>query len=213
MLVGLMEMWQRWWRLVRPFAVDEPRAMAVFQEIVEAYGEDGRFYHTLDHIAEMLDLLDEFSGLAHDLPSLRLAVWFHDVVYDPRAGDNEAQSAAWANTAMKGLGLTANLRDRVSQLILMTQHHQCPEEDGDGWLLLDADLAILGALPPRYEGYARAIRQEFAFVPEMVYGSARRQILQNFLDRERLYFHPPLFNKLERQARENLSREKAQYTG
>jgi len=199
--------------LLRPFAADEAAGDAVFQELTARYGADGRFYHTLDHVAQMLAILNQNGRLAHNLPALQLAAWFHDAIYDPRAGDNEAQSAAWAAAVLRRLRLPESLSARVSQLILMTQSHQCPPEDGDGWLLLDADLAILGADPATYDAYARAIRQEFAFVPKMVYGSVRRQVLHSFLERERLYFHPPLFNKLECQARANLAREIARYTG
>ncbi len=203
----------QWRELLRPFAADETVGDEVFQELTARYEEDGRFYHTLDHVADVLAILNQNANLIHHLPALQLAAWFHDAIYDPRAGDNEAQSAAWAGDALRRLRLPDNLSARVSQLILMTQSHQCPPEDGDGWLLLDADLSILGADPPTYDGYARAIRQEFAFVPKIVYGSVRRQVLRRFLERERLYFHPPLFNKLEYQARVNLAREIARYVG
>ncbi len=52
----------------------------------------------------MLAWLAERKPPLEDLP-LGLAVWFHDAVYDPRAQDNEEQSALLARTALASLGL------------------------------------------------------------------------------------------------------------
>jgi len=70
-----------------------------------------------------------------------------------------------------------------------------------------AGLAILGASAADYDRYARAIREEYAWVPEQDYRAGRRRILEGFLERERLFYMPPLFERLEMSARANLRRE------
>lgn len=69
--------------------------VALYERLFTAYSEPHRHYHTLAHVVEMLDCLEESSELARDRDMLSLAIWFHDVVYDSTAphGGNEAASA------------------------------------------------------------------------------------------------------------------------
>jgi predicted metal-dependent HD superfamily phosphohydrolase len=53
-------------------------------------------------------------------------------------------------------------------------------------VLLDADLAVLGAAEPVYRGYAGRIRREYAWVPEADYRKGGRRVLENFLSRPRI---------------------------
>jgi predicted metal-dependent HD superfamily phosphohydrolase len=73
-------------------------------------------------------------------------------------------------------------------------------------LLVDIDLAILGASEPRFAEYERQVRDEYAFVPEPLFYEKRRAILQSFLARPRIYSTRHFTNLLERRARMNLAR-------
>ena len=197
----------RWLALFPPFGADAAAAQAAFAALVAAYAEPHRAYHTLAHIAAVLDTLDTLRGEAADWPALQLAAWFHDVVYDPRREDNEAQSAAVATRTLGGLGLPPALVDHVAALIRQTQTHIPDPGDPDAPLLLDADLAVLGAAPAAYAAYAAAIRQEYAWVPEDRYRAGRAAVLRRFLQRPRIYHSAPLFSALEAAARRNLAAE------
>ena len=189
----------------RDFA--EGKAEVIFQDLCRRYSEPGRAYHTLDHVAAMLDTVSEFGSMMHDDVAIRLAVWFHDVVYDSRRGDNEEQSAAYAAEALIPAGASVLLVSTVERLIRATKTHQAPPDDTDFQVLLDADLAVLGASAVDYDRYAAAIRQEYAWVPEDDYRAGRRRVLEGFLERERLYYTALLFNQREQAARANLRRE------
>lgn len=169
-------------------------------DVVGRYGENGRFYHTLTHIHHVLTRLTPFAPHLPNWPTLQLAVWFHDIIYNPRASDNEEQSAAYA-TAVLHPFLPPETLSRVEQLILATKSHQPPDGDTEAQLLLDADLAILGAEQADYANYAAAIRQEYSFVPDKAYREGRTAVLHHFLTRPRLYHH---LTHLERPARANL---------
>ena len=184
----------------------EPDAGAVFQDLCRRYSEPGRAYHNIDHVAAMLDTVSIFEEGLHDPVAVRQAIWFHDAVYDPKRGDNEEQSARYAMAALKG-GAWDSLRMRVMMLIGNTKTHQAPPCDTDCQILLDADIAILGASPADYDRYARAICEEYAWVPEDDYRTGRRRVLNDFLDRERLYNTEVLFQTHESAARANLRRE------
>jgi predicted metal-dependent HD superfamily phosphohydrolase len=198
-----------WIALLHPFTLDGAAAESAFTTLTAAYAEPHRAYHTLAHIAAVLATLDTLRDGADDWPALELAAWFHDVVYDPRRADNEAQSAAVARRTLTGLGVPAALIDHVAALIRQTQAHEPDPGDPDAPLLLDADLAILGAAPAAYAAYAAAIRREYAWVPDADYRRGRAAILRHFLARPRLYHTAALFAAREAPARRNLAAELA----
>ena len=183
-----------------------PETEAIFQDLCLRYSEPGRAYHNLDHIAAMMETVSSFGDKVHDDAAVRLAVWFHDAVYDTRRSDNEDESALYALGALKG-GVWDSLRMRVMILIGKTKTHEAPPGDTDCQILLDADLAVLGSSAADYDLYARAIRKEYAWVPEAEYRVGRRKVLESFLGRDRLYHTPSLFDTLEQAARANLRRE------
>ena len=82
-----------------------------------------------------------------------------------------------------------------------------PEPVGpDAQLLVDIDLAILGAAPARFDEYERQVRNEYAHVPDEAFREGRRRVLQQFLARPVIYRTAPAHRTLERRARANLAR-------
>jgi predicted metal-dependent HD superfamily phosphohydrolase len=184
-----------------------------FARILEAYAQPHRHYHNLDHIDWMIGLIFE-TALGDPVLMTRdisLATWYHDVVYDPRRGDNEGRSAEEAAESLSGLGVPVNVTTRVRSLILMTQDHVAPENDPEADLFLDADLGILGADPATYARYADAIRREYSWVNDADFNAGRRKVLLRFLDRKHIYSkHGWHRRHLEERARANLAAEIAQ---
>lgn len=171
----------------------------MLDDLLTRHTEPQRYYHNLAH-------LDTFLGLLPAKPHLEFAVWFHDAVYDPTRPDNEAQSALLAEQSLLRLGVEPQLIEAVVAIILATQNHQT--HDPDTALFLDADLSILGADRKTYQVYARAIRQEYAWVPQTLFLERRAAVLQKFLARARIY-QTQAFARLEQPARENLQQELA----
>ncbi|OKH19164.1 hypothetical protein NIES593_21225 [Hydrococcus rivularis NIES-593] len=179
----------------------------VFREFVTAYSQPYRSYHNLKHIQQVLDIVNEMRSLGNNLVAIQLAAWFHDVIYDPQAKDNEEKSAAYARTTLTRINVSQETIEKVEKMILMTKQHQDLSGDIDMQIFLDADLSILGSSPLEYQAYARAIRQEYAWVSEKEYRLKRKQVLENFLSRERIYSTDYLFKKLEMRSRENIQAE------
>jgi predicted metal-dependent HD superfamily phosphohydrolase len=200
-----------WHRLLGGNA-NPPRADVVFEDLMARYTSPERHYHNLDHIHDMVTWLGQQLPPPDNVP-LGLAVWFHDAVYEPRSSDNEEQSAQLARTALTSLGMPDDVIAEVARLIQLTRTHVTSPDDQSGLLLLDADLAILGADPVRYDGYARAIRQEYAWVPDEAYRLGRLRILTGFLRRPRIYHTPLAYDTCETRARHNLRHECDGLTG
>ncbi|WP_332877374.1 HD domain-containing protein [Massilia sp. S19_KUP03_FR1] len=171
--------------------------------LLASYAEPARHYHTLQHLAECLALCDEFAHLAERPGEVAIALWFHDAVYQPPAKDNEARSAAWAGAALGEAGAARAVIDRVQALVMATARHDAPGEI-DAALVIDIDLAILGANPHRFAQYEAQIRAEYGAVPPHLFQDKRRAVLAHFLARPALYTTPALRTRFEYQARKNL---------
>jgi predicted metal-dependent HD superfamily phosphohydrolase len=97
------------------------------------------------------------------------------------------------------------MRREVDDLILFTRHDLDPDTR-DGKLMVDIDLASLGLPPEMFDANGRAIREEYAHVPEDDFRRGRASLLGRFLNRPRIYLTDEFFNRYETQARQNLRR-------
>ena len=130
-------------------------------DLITAWNEPQRKYHTEQHLCECLALFEEFQHLAANPHEVELAIWFHDAVYDVKAKDNELKSAEWARAALEGAGVSKEKSQRVYELIMATEHSAMDTLDTpDKRLLVDIDLAILGSSPKRFAEYDRQVRAE-----------------------------------------------------
>lgn len=196
-----------WSRLLTSLGATPGQSRAAFADLARHYGGPDRHYHNLEHAGTVQALARSLWGAAQPSPAVELAAWYHDVVYDPRAGDNEERSAAHARQVLHPLGLPDDVLGEMARLILLTRTHEAGADDRPGQVLLDADLAILGADEEAYDGYARAIRQEYAWVPEEQYRKGRTRVLETLLHRPRLYHTEVLHTRAEARARQNMGRE------
>lgn len=183
--------------------------LGTFTRLMAAYAEPHRVYHTAEHVADCLAQLDTAPASAAERELVEGAIWFHDVVYDPRAGDNEAESSAWATYMLAGAGVALPTIDTIRRLILLTRHVE-PARDAAGGLLCDIDLSILGGSPEEFDEFERRIRAEYDWVPEREYREARARVLSRFLARDPLYQTQHFHRRYEAAARNNLGRVIAQ---
>lgn len=196
----------RWEQLLTALGCPADRIGPVFTDLREHYESSGRHYHTLEHIRAVLDTVGRL-GATEEMPALYLAVWFHDAIYDSRAGDNEERSAAFARCALQSLGIDEAIVRETERLISLTRSHSPLPDDRQGQILVDADLAILGAPEAEYDAYACAIREEYAWVSDEAYRAGRRGVLEQFLHRPRIYWTEAMRAEAEEAARRNLRRE------
>lgn len=196
-----------WETLLQSFSVEPIISQKIFFELVTAYFSTGRFYHTLKHIEQILETIEQMRPLAKNFPVIQLAAWFHDVVYNSKSQDNEERSAEYAAIALTQLKIPISTVELVQNLILNTKNHQAAPSDIDSQILLDADLAILGSPELEYKAYTQAIRQEYAWVNQQSYIVGRQQVLSYFLQRKRIYFTKQMFVSLEASARRNMQNE------
>ncbi|MDG9692626.1 hypothetical protein CJI59_20195 [Streptomyces sp. Alain-F2R5] len=175
--------------------------------LLARWQEPQRRYHTLAHLAAVLDHVDVLEEYADDPDVVRLAAWFHDAVYLPDRSENEERSARLAERALPEAGVPAGKTAEVARLVRLTVTHSPAGDDRDGQVLCDADLAILASPPSAYAAYTAAVRQEYHFVPDDAFREGRAAILRQLLDLPRLFHTPHGRREWEATARYNLTGE------
>lgn len=189
------------------------RQMPVQSALRSRMDEPWRHYHVRRHVDHMLDELEaaEADGVPiADATALVGAVEWHDCVMDPQApkGRNETLSAMLCRREM-GLEVNRHTTENACAGILCTIDHRLPDDRGkfaDAGLLLDVDLAILGADDDAFEKYDQGIAKEYAHVPLDAYRKGRARVLSGFLERPRLYLTAWGRDRWEAAARANLER-------
>ena len=205
-----VELGRVWRRLV---GVDTGRAGdAALDELLARHRQSHRRYHTATHVMWVLRHIDDLAADSTpvDLDAVRAAALFHDAVYDPRSPTNEHDSAVLARRVLADCGWEAARAERVAALIELTAGHDPPgDTDLGADILLDADLAILGAEPADYRAYVTGVRVEYAHVDDDGWRTGRAAVLRSFLDRPAIYRTASMQAARERRARANLSAELA----
>jgi predicted metal-dependent HD superfamily phosphohydrolase len=180
------------------------------KDVLKHYLGPQRQYHNLLHITEMKEhlLAAEAEGVPiADGLAAAVFVYWHDAIYITQAPhtSNEKSSAQMCKFALTTLVHPFSI-NRACEAILATISHQPPDAklSPDAPLLLDCDLAILGATPERFAEYDDAIRREYWHVPERLFREKRREVLKGFYEREHIYFTPWARQRWDAQARINL---------
>jgi predicted metal-dependent HD superfamily phosphohydrolase len=202
-LTATIDRWQSTW--VALGVAVTPALLEGYKSILARYSEPHRRYHTVRHLDECFAKLAEIRSQAERPAEVEVALWFHDAIYEKRASDNEARSAELAAREVRAAGGAVDAAQRIAELVLATAHAAVPQSV-DARVLVDVDLSILAAPPERFDEYEDQVREEYAWVPELVFRRERRKILSGFLARPAIFTTPLFFETYERQARANLGR-------
>jgi len=185
----------------------------IVDDLLVRYAEPQRHYHTATHIMWVLHHVGALLAAEASLPEIDrqvvvAAALFHDAIYDPRSAHNELESAVLAVDELSGLGWTDARLAEAASLIEATAGHEATSPAQE--VLLDADLAILGANAHDYLAYVAAVRAEYSHVSDQQWRTGRAAVLHGFLEREKIFATPTMERQREHQARANLAAELAE---
>ncbi|WP_353103233.1 hypothetical protein [Myroides odoratus] len=192
--------------IVGQYSTDHNLIQSYWLEIKKQYETAGRYYHNLTHLKNILGELNEIRTEINDWEAILFSVFYHDIIYDSRAQDNEEQSAQLAKERLTILQLPESKIDLIFNQIIATKQHQ-KSTNSDTNYFLDADLSILGKDWEQYKSYYQNIRKEYAIYPDDVYNYGRKKTLTHFLTFETIFNTPYFKSKYENQARLNITRE------
>src|ERR1700748_1641511 len=146
-----------------------------FDLIYSFYTSSNRHYHNINHIVSCQQQLDDFikhyaiEENFHPHKIIRLALWFHDIIYDTRLNNNEELSSILARELLSRF---SEITDGVCELISFTKHNRLAQ-NADEELISDIDLSIFGTFNSEYQKYSEAIRLEYGWVPDYMYYNGR----------------------------------------
>ncbi|MEO6956286.1 MAG: hypothetical protein ABI137_06025 [Antricoccus sp.] len=211
------QLWDRW----RQVAPDSTVGQDIWIDLVTRWSEPHRAYHNLNHLLQVLQVIDALTDPAvttslaltdESLWQVRAAAWFHDVVYEPAASDNEARSADHAARQLLRIGAQEAQIATVRALIFMTIDHHVTDLDPAAVILHDADLSILGQSAAQYLDYVNGVREEYSQIADEAFRIGRSTILTGFLNREQIYLGSDANRRFEARARINIQAELAIYS-
>lgn len=191
------------------------------EHLLGRHREPHRRYHTATHVMWVCRHVDELvteqpvaeqpvaEQPVADALAVLAAALFHDAVHDPTSSTNEAASAALAARVLDDIGWAPERCAEVARLVELTATHHTTADDTAGAVLLDADLAILGADAGAYAAYLAGVRAEYGHVDDAGWRTGRAAVLHHFLSRDAIYATPTMRRQREHRARANLSAELA----
>lgn len=192
--------------LCTTYSTDEQLIAQLWEEISKNHSAKNRHYHSLTHLENLLDQLNNVKQHITEWNTLLFTLFYHDCIYNARKGDNEEQSALLAEKRLTALKVPQASIDQCKTQILATKKHEF-NTNSDTNYFTDADLSILGQSWKDYAAYAINVRKEYAIYPDLIYRPGRKKVLEHFLNMERIYKTESFFEQYELQAKENLHKE------
>lgn len=167
----------------------ESQAKKILQPFLQ---ESYRHYHNLNHVANIIKLINEFDfggkgEWYHDKAILLSAAIFHDIVYNPRSKTNEEDSAKFAVEILKG-DEEEFIIEEIVDIILATKTHTVFKTWKER-LFCQFDLNGFEGTFNSVLDDEKKIRKEYDWVDWSLYQSTRPAILGNFLRSELLSSH------------------------
>jgi len=83
--------------LCQKFSKDTALISSLWEEIRISHSQPIRYYHTLKHLEHIYKEFQSFKLT----PLLEFAIFYHDIIYDVKRDDNEAQSALLAKKRLE----------------------------------------------------------------------------------------------------------------
>ena len=176
----------------------------VYAEVLAYYSDPGRHYHTPKHIEHCLRQFDLASNEMDEPDAVEMAIWFHDLVFDITADDNELRSAR-RFVELAGESMDSQFKTKVYDLILATAPPRQPKTK-DEEFMLDIDLSSFGLPWEEFVRDSTAVRQESAQLSDEQFFPGQRAFLESLVSREHFYFTDFFRSRIEETARNNIRR-------
>lgn len=156
-------------------------------KIYKAYNASNRYYHNMNHVYEMLLMLDEYASVTlspNDYYIMMLAIIYHDFYNGVDAAEKKSAFEAVLLYYTCAEKPTMENGELLRETILATQDHK--SDDPRIQWVIDFDLYRLTC--PE-EMWTPAIRMEYPQHSDEVFNKKRVAILEKFYNRTPFFYH------------------------
>lgn len=167
------------------------------------YAGPDRYYHTFEHIGQMIRDLNLYFPEYKDDQVLKDAIMYHDCIYkaDAPSGKNEMDSFLAAVEEL-GIGFASGKYSELKGLIMATHKHENPVTLKQA-IIIDLDLA--GLASDNYVKNSVNIRKEYHIFSDELWLRGRKAFLDSFLGRK--IYQTEIGQQWENRAKLNLADE------
>jgi predicted metal-dependent HD superfamily phosphohydrolase len=201
---------QQFIELVNKYSTESTLVETLWNEIEKKHTSKKRHYHNLSHLDNLYHQLFNVKSEIEDWDTILFSMYYHDIVYTATSNDNERRSAELAKERLESIAFPKEKISKCVAQIMATNGHSI-SKDNDTNFFTDADLSILGQSWEVYLEYTKQIRKEYSIYPDFMYNPGRKKVVSSFLTMDRIFKTSWFFDKLEKAARENLSKELQQF--
>ena len=181
----------------------DPNSERVITDIEASYSEPHRYYHTGRHIDHCLTQLDLARHEMGNADAIEMALWFHDIEYDPKARENELQSAERFKNYAQDV-MDPQLTQNIYKLIMITMHNDAPGGVDEKYIV-DIDLSSFGLPWDEFVRDSLNVKREFAHLSDQEFARRNMKFLQALQSRPQIFFTDFYKQKYEQTARENIA--------
>ena len=148
-------------------------------EITKQWSETHRFYHTLEHLMDLLDQIERrYPDESKERDKLIITALFHDIIYNPARGDNEEKSAKFFMAHCDEINDDI---DDIYDMILATKTHQADSELSKIFNEMDMDIVTRDF--DSLMRWEEEIREEFSIFSDEEYREGRLKFLRSIVDK------------------------------
>lgn len=186
------------------------------------YTQPHRHYHNFGHIRTLLNIFGKYKSEFEDPLAVELAIWFHDVVYDPLSKFNEDASAELAFSVILKLQTVESIKlaKKVKELIMFTKwsdggylhigtlydlQKNFQYDSNDFFLFRDMDWSGFGLPWDKFQENGDNLRLEVPYLSDLEYTKRYLGFLNSLIEMHRPIYCSDIFNtKFESQANKNI---------
>jgi pantetheine-phosphate adenylyltransferase len=149
--------------------------------LLSMWNESHRSYHTLDHLNDLIDQIDENkdSFTEKEYEMLLLTAIFHDCIYDPMKNNNEEKSADFFIECCSDKTNTDVLK--IKQMILDTKSHKA--SNSLSHIFSSFDMSIVERDFDQLLDWESGIYDEFKGYGNEKYKEGRLKFLESLLEK------------------------------
>ena len=175
-------------------------------ELIDAYNEPHRHYHTMNHVYSCLNLLDGLPVAGENKDMLEFAIWFHDLIYNVASQTNEQESATLAYDWLENRNVS--YAQEIKRMIELSADYVNGQPVNEAEKIFhDLDLAILGSPKVTYEEYATNIRKEYKHMSDEEFDKGRASFITKIIEKEIIFQTEAFQDLFEETARQNMRDE------